>query len=37
VERVLDVMAAGNIFGEPFLSQNNRRTVAAESLSATAV
>lgn len=37
VERVLDVMAAGNVFGEPFLSQNDRRTVAAESLSATAV
>ncbi len=37
VERVLDVMAGGNLFGEPSLSQDDRRTVTAESLSSTAV
>jgi CRP/FNR family transcriptional regulator, cyclic AMP receptor protein len=37
VERVLDVMVAGSIFGEPFLSQNSRRTVTVESLTAASV
>lgn len=36
-ERLLDVMAAGHVFGEPFLSQDDRRTVTAESLSSTVV
>jgi CRP/FNR family transcriptional regulator len=37
VERVLDVMASGSMLGEPFTSQDDRRTVTAETLSAAAV
>lgn len=36
-ERVLDVITAGNVFGEPFLSMENRRTVTAQSLTAATV
>jgi CRP/FNR family transcriptional regulator, cyclic AMP receptor protein len=36
-ERVLDVVTAGNVFGEPFLSKDNRRTVAAHALTAATI
>lgn len=36
-ERILDVVNAGNTFGEAFLSSGNHRTAAAQSLTASAV
>lgn len=36
-ERVLDIVTAGNVFGEPFLSKDNRRTVTAQSLTAATI
>lgn len=36
-ERVLDVVTAGNVFGEPSLSKDNRRTVAAHALTAATI
>ncbi len=37
VERVVDVMTSGHVFGESFLSEDDRRTATAEALSATTV